>query len=59
MRMHPYLPHYLYIHSRSRRDDEMPFVVERFAKQGIRIFSVKEGEQKFEIHTDSLINYIR
>lgn len=42
-----------------RRDDETPFVVEWFAKQGIRIFSVKEGEQKFESHTDSLINYIR
>lgn len=27
--------------------------------QDIRIFSVKEGEQKFESHTDSLINYIR
>lgn len=27
-------------------------------KQGIRIFSVKEGGQKFESHTDSLINYI-
>ena len=41
-----------------RRDDETPFVVEWFAKQGIRIFSVKEGEQKFESHTDSLIiNY--
>lgn len=34
-----------------RRDDETPFVVEWFAKQGIRIFSVKEGEQKFESHT--------
>lgn len=42
-----------------RRDDETPFVVEWFAKQGIRIFSVKEGEQKFDNHTDSLINYIR
>ena len=42
-----------------RRDDETPFVVEWFAQQGIRIFSVKEGEQKFESHTDSLINYIR
>ena len=42
-----------------RRDDETPFVVEWFARQGIRIFSVKEGEQKFESHTDSLINYIR
>ncbi len=42
-----------------RRDDETPFVVEWFAKQGIRIFSAKEGEQKFECHTDSLVNYIR
>ncbi len=42
-----------------RRKDETPFVVEWFAKQGIRVFSVMEGEQKFETHTDSLINYIR
>lgn len=42
-----------------RRDDETPFVVEWFAQQGIRIFSTREGEQKFENHTDSLINYIR
>ena len=45
--------------SLGRRDDETPFGVEWCAKQGIRIFSVKEGEQKFESHTDSLINYIR
>ena len=42
-----------------RRDDETPFVVEWFAKKGIRVWSVKEGEQRFESHTDRLTNYIR
>ncbi len=42
-----------------RIDDETPFIVEWFAKQGIEIWSVKEGEQKFESHTDKLLNYIR
>jgi site-specific DNA recombinase len=42
-----------------RRDDETPFVVEWFANQGIEIWSVQEGQQKFENHTDKLLNYIR
>lgn len=43
----------------SRRSDETPFVVEWFVKKGIRVWSVNEGEQRFESHTDRLTNYIR
>jgi len=42
-----------------RRDDETPFVVEWFVKNGIKVWSVAEGEQRFEDHVDKLINYIR
>ena len=42
-----------------RKADETPFVVEWFAKKGIRVWSVNEGEQRFESHTDRLTNYIR
>lgn len=42
-----------------RRDDETPFVLEWFVSQGIEMWSVKEGQQKIEDHTDKLINYIR
>lgn len=42
-----------------RRDDETPFVVEWFAKHGIEVWSVKEGEQRFDSHVDKLMNYIR
>ena len=37
-----------------RRSDETPFVVEWFVKKGIRVWSVNEGEQRFESHTDRL-----
>ena len=39
--------------------DETPFVVEWFVKNGIRVWSTEEGEQRFECHTDKLTNYIR
>lgn len=39
--------------------DETPFVVEWLVNHGIRVISVSEGEQKFESHTDRLLNYIR
>lgn len=39
--------------------DETPFVVEWFAKNGIRVWSSQEGEQRFDNHTDRLLNYIR
>ncbi|MFI3327337.1 MAG: recombinase family protein [Clostridia bacterium] len=42
-----------------RKADETPFVVEWFSKHNIKIWSVQEGEQKFESHTDHLMNYIR
>lgn len=42
-----------------RIDDETPFVIEWFVKHGIEVWSVKEGEQRFESHVDKLTNYIR
>lgn len=43
-----------------RIDDETPFIVEWFVKTGgVEVWSVKEGEQKFETHVDKLTNYIR
>lgn len=42
-----------------RRDDETPFVVEWFVKQGIEVWSAQEGQQRFDTHTDKLLNYIR
>lgn len=42
-----------------RRESETPFVVEWFVNHGIRVWSVKEGEQRFDTHVDHLTNYIR
>ena len=42
-----------------RRDDETPFVVEWFVKQGIEVWSTQEGQQRFDSHVDKLMNYIR
>ena len=43
-----------------RIDDETPFIVEWFVRTaGIEVWSVKEGEQRFETHVDKLTNYIR
>lgn len=43
-----------------RIDDETPFIVEWFVKTaGIEVWSVKEGEQRFDSHVDKLTNYIR
>ena len=41
-----------------RRDDETPFIVEWFTKQGIEVWSVNEGQQRFDTHVDKLMNYI-
>ncbi len=38
---------------------ETPFIVEELVQCGIRVWSVKEGEQRFDSHTDFLTNYIR
>lgn len=37
--------------------DETPFVVEWFVRNGIRVWSTQEGEQRFDNHTDKLLNY--
>lgn len=42
-----------------RRDDETPFVVEWFVKNGIEVWSTQEGQQRFDDHVDKLMNYIR
>lgn len=42
-----------------RKEDETPFVVQWFDSHGIEVWSVNEGQQKFEGQTDRLINYIR
>lgn len=42
-----------------RKEDETPFVVEWFDKNGIEVWSAKEGQQKFDTHVDKLMNYIR
>ncbi len=42
-----------------RISDETPFVVEWFVKNGIRVWSTQEGEQRFDTHADRLMNYIR
>ncbi len=42
-----------------RIDNETPFVVEWFAQHGIEVWSVNEGQQQFNDHTDKLMNYIR
>lgn len=39
--------------------DETPFLVEWFVRNGIRVWSTQEGEQRFENHADKLMNYIR
>ena len=42
-----------------RKEDETPFVVEWFVKNGIEVWSTVEGEQRFDTHVDKLMNYIR
>ena len=42
-----------------RKDDETPFVVEWFVKNGIEVWSAVEGQQRFDNHVDKLLNYIR
>lgn len=39
--------------------DETPFVVEWFIRNGIRVWSTQEGEQRIDSNVDKLINYIR
>lgn len=42
-----------------RRDDETPFIVEWFVKNGVEVWSAMEGQQRFDNHVDKLMNYIR
>jgi DNA invertase Pin-like site-specific DNA recombinase len=42
-----------------RKEDETPFVVEWFVQHGIEVWSVHEGQQRFDNHVDKLLNYIR
>ena len=42
-----------------RIENETPFVLEWFANHGIEVWSVNEGQQKFEQHIDKLMNYLR
>lgn len=42
-----------------RKDDETPFVVEWFVRNGIEVWSAIEGQQRFDNHVDKLLNYIR
>ncbi len=42
-----------------RKEDETPFIVEWFVTHGIEVWSVKEGQQRFDHHVDFLMNYIR
>lgn len=42
-----------------RIESETPFIVEWFVDHGIEVWSVIEGQQKFDTHVDKLTNYIR
>ncbi|MCL1878886.1 MAG: recombinase family protein [Defluviitaleaceae bacterium] len=42
-----------------RREDETPFIVHWLVNQGVEVWSVNEGQQCFDSHTDKLLNYIR
>jgi DNA invertase Pin-like site-specific DNA recombinase len=41
-----------------RRWDDSPQVVEGIVMSGVEVWSVKEGQQKFDNHVDRLINFI-
>lgn len=41
-----------------RIEAETPFVVQNFVAMGAEVWSVKEGERRFESHADNLLNYI-
>lgn len=42
-----------------RQESDTPFLMQDFYKLGIELWSVEEGEQKFDTHVDKLMNYIR
>ena len=47
------------INTIGRSDDETPFVVEWFVRNGVEVWSAVEGQQRFDNHVDKLLNYIR
>ncbi len=42
-----------------RIENETPFVLQWFAEHGVEVWSVNEGQQRFDNHVDKLMNYIR
>ncbi len=42
-----------------RWENETPFVVKWFVENGIEVWSAIEGQQRFDNHVDSLLNFIR
>ena len=42
-----------------RIENETPFVLQWFAEHNVEVWSVNEGQQRFENHVDKLMNYIR
>lgn len=42
-----------------RKEDETPFVVEWFVRNGVEVWSTVEGQQWFDNHVDKLMNYLR
>lgn len=42
-----------------RIENETPFVLQGFVANGVECWSVCEGQQRIENHTDKLLNYIR
>lgn len=41
-----------------RIEDETPVIVKWFHNKGVEVWSVKEGQRRFDNHTDDLINYL-
>jgi DNA invertase Pin-like site-specific DNA recombinase/flagellar biosynthesis chaperone FliJ len=42
-----------------RREDDTPFILQALVGFGVEVWSVTEGEQRFDNHTDKLLAYIR
>lgn len=42
-----------------RREDDTPFILQKLVGLGVEVWSVTEGQQRFDGHTDKLLNYIR
>lgn len=41
-----------------RREEETPFIVKSFVDMGCEVWSVQEGQRRFDLHVDSLLNFI-